>query len=430
MKQHLKFLFLSTLTSVPIVSVVACSTTSATSISDQDILNSAEGMMQDHIFNMTYLGLSDLPADKVKYDDWKFPSAKTKIAEFYRDLVTNNLNWAYPTVTVDITSGEPLKFIESSFINKYGPKVEARINLVAKLSFKGLTSSVPIVVKITNNETKAQDRIDAIGVFLQNYLNDSNLVFEFKTLLKDNLLSSEPEAKHAYGPITSNLRAALFTSSNEATIPVIDVDGIDFNVLPIGEAEPAKTIYTLNDSSAVQDDTINGTLKNLTLQIIDKNTVKYNNITLDSLDKANQSLKVQQKFADANNQIGRILNQGPDGLKFEGADLPGGALPTAGQVLSEYDAGSAFTNKVREKIFSLISKIYPTEKIDGSWTQAAITFPTANSSEFVLESDENPSDNIHFGYFLVTLDFESQIGGKTIKATISNIKLNLKVKTS
>jgi len=173
---------------------------------------------------------------------------------------------------------------------------------------------VPIVVIITNDTASPQTRIDAIGTYLTTYLNSRTESFEFQTLFKNNLSSDDNEAKNVYGKIATSLKDALFSSDD----PIIDVEGLEFTVLPI-TAGQNQTIYNLTDVSEITDPddstatigVINGTLQNLTLEISDENAFSHD-IALSSL--TSTSLKIRQRFSDATNQISGILNQGPDAL--------------------------------------------------------------------------------------------------------------------
>lgn len=447
MKRHLKFLLLSTLTTIPIVSVVACSSSDSSNFSDRDVLNSAEGVvMVNQTFKMKEdLGLIAIPSDGSDYDALA-TSVRTMISNDYRELIkSGNLSWPYDTVSVNIRNVKTTyelddttntnKAVESdtAFSAKYGSDVEARIDLTADLSFKNLTSSVPIVVIITNDTATPQARVDAIGTYLTTYLNSRTDPFEFQTLFKNNLASDDNEAKNVYGKITTSLKDALFNSDE----PIIDVAGINFNVLPIAAGQN-QTIYTLTDVSEItdpDDDTttigvINGTLQNLTLEISDENAFAHD-ITLSSL--TTPSLNIRQRFTDATNQIAGILDQGADALWFVDSDLPNSTLPTPGENLSTYDNDTnAFTSTVAAKLFDLISQIYPSAIMGSAWIVDAITFPTINSSQFVLETDpDDPnSDGTNNGYFMVNVQFSVVIGNDTITATIGDLRLNLKTTTT
>lgn len=448
MKQHLKFLLLSTLTSIPIVSVVACASSDSNGFSNRDVLNSAEGVvMANQTFKMSEdLKLIAIPSDGSNYDTIISTNVKDMISNHYSELVkSGNLSWPYETVSVNIrnikttyvynpTTGknEPIES-PTAFSAKYGADVEARIDLTADLSFRKLTSSVPIVVKITNDTSSSQAKVDAVGNYLTTYLNNhEDDPFEFQTLFKNNLSSDDNEANNVYGKIATSLKDALFRTNDNQTTPVIDVEGLDFNVLPIASGQN-QTIYSLTgvseipnpDNSAATIGVINGTLQNLTLQI--SNDAFHHNIDLSSLTTPN--LKIRQRFTDATNQVAGILNQGADALWFIDSDLPNSTLPTIGQILADYDGDSkSFTTKVAQKFFDLITQIYPSTIMGSSWAVDAITFPTANSSQFVLETDpDDPnSDGTNNGYFTINVQFSCTIGNDTISTSIGDLRLNLK----
>lgn len=447
MKRYLKFLLLSTLTTMPIVSVVACSSSDSSNFSDRDVLNSAEGVvMANQTFKMNAdLSLINIPNDGSNYNALN-ASVRTIISNHYSALIkSGNLSWPYETVSVNIrnvkttyelddTTGanKPVES-ETAFSAKYGADVEAKIDLTADLSFKNLTSSVPIVVIITNDTASPQTRIDAIGTYLTTYLNSRTESFEFQTLFKNNLSSDDNEAKNVYGKIATSLKDALFSSDD----PIIDVEGLEFTVLPI-TAGQNQTIYNLTDVSEITDPddstatigVINGTLQNLTLEISDKNAFSHD-IALSSL--TSTSLKIRQRFSDATNQISGILNQGPDALWFINSDLPNSTLPNPGDTLSTYDGDAkAFTAKVAQKLFDLISQVYPSATMGSAWTVDAITFPNANSSQFVLETDpDDPnSDGTNNGYFTINVQFSCTIGNDSILSSIGDLRLNLKTTTT
>ncbi len=447
MKRHLKFLLLSTLTTIPIVSVVACSSSDSSNFSDRDVLNSAEGVvMANQIFKMKEdLGLISIPSDGSNYDTILTASVRTMISNHYSGLIkAGNLSWPYETVSVNIRNVKTTyelddtgtnKPVESdtAFSAKYGADVEARIDLTADLSFKNLTSSVPVVVKITNDTASPQARIDAVGTYLTTYLNSRTDPFEFQTLFKNNLSSDDNEAKNVYGKITTSLKDALFNSDD----PVIDVEGLNFSVLPITAGEN-QTIYNLTDVSEITDPddststigVINGTLQNLTLEVSDENAFSHD-IALSSL--TTPSLKIRQRFSDATNQISGILNQGADALWFIDSDLPSSTLPNPGDTLSTYDGDAkAFTSKVAQKLFDFISQVYPSATMGSGWVVDAITFPNANSSQFVLETDpDDPnSDGTNNGYFTINVEFSCTIGNDSILASIGDLRLNLKTTTT
>lgn len=447
MKQHLKFLLLSTLTSIPIVSVVACASSNLTGIADRDVLNSAEGtVMANQTFNMNKnLGLIALPNDGSNYDNLD-SNIKNKISEHYSELVkVGNLNWPYETVSVNIhnvkttyvynetTGKNDLVTSETAFSTKYGPLVEAKIDLTAELSFKNLTSSVPIVVIINNDNDNAtpQAKINAIGNYLTDYLNNRTDPFEFQTLFKNNLSSDDKEAANVYNKIEASLNNTLFNESD----PVIDVEGISFRLPPIAKGQN-QTIYNLTGTSEITDPddststigVIDGILQNLTLQIFN-GSYSYN---INLSDLTAQNIKIRQRFADADNQIAGILNQGPDSLWFINSDLPNGTLPEPGEKLVDYDgAERTFTSQVAKALFESISSVYPggTGAIMGEdWTVNAITFPTENQSQFVLvtDPDDPNSDGVNTGYFIVNVEFSCIIGNDTISASVGDLRLNLK----
>ncbi|MGL5268815.1 MAG: hypothetical protein ACRC8P_03575 [Spiroplasma sp.] len=406
MKKILKFLLLPVFVISPTVTVVACGA-NAVQIASQDILNSATGRMQDHIFDMTELKLKEIPNDQSSYDSLSILT-RDIITNYYSELVTPGLNWDYPAVAVKVTTDKS----SSPFLNKYGSDVESRINLTAHLTYKNLAASKDIVIKISNDKKSYQEKIDAIGNYLKKYLEDNNnFVFPFKTLFKDDLMSNDSNSIFAYNQIQAALRNSLFIPTKEKPIPVIDVAGVDMSIQ--GPDSPSK-IYSLKGID-ITTKTITGTLENLTL------TIGYESGFYYKL-SMNKTFNIVQSFTDATNQIATILNQGEQGLQFEKADLVDQELPKENQMLEKYDPKNEFRNKVAQKIFTFINIIYPTTKMKGSdtWDASRIEIENAASSPYIIE-DKN------YGYFMVNIKFNFKIDDSSaIVVLVGDLKLNLK----
>lgn len=406
MKRILKFMLLPVFVGASSVTVIACNSNNDQG-SNQDIINSAASKMQDHMFDMTKLGLTEIPPENTKYNTLAV-TARNKITSYYSNLVKTDLNWDYPTVAVQIIGDS------STFLRYYGPDVESRIELTAKLTYKDLTANKNIIIKINNDTTDDQQKIDAIGTILTDYLRQSNLVVPFKTLFKDNLVSNSEEAKYVYSNIEAALRDNLFNSSKENPIPVIDVEGIKIFIRP-SDLNSSNIIYNL-DSSAIDSNkkTINGTLQNLIVRIYYQSGFYY--------EMKIESLKIAQSFSDINNQLSHILNQGPQPLQFNISNLP-----KDGQTLSDYDSDESFRNTVKEELFSYISKVYPTAKMKGSdsWNASKIKIENAASSPFYKDKDDEKR-----GYFEINVLFSFKVNNiegepEIVSPLVSNLKLNL-----
>lgn len=412
MKKILKFLLVPVFVSSTTLTVVACGTNEQ--ISNQDIINLATGRMQNHMFNMNNdLGLTKIPDDQSSYNSLS-GTVRQRITSYYSNLVQPGLNWDYPGVNVSVTTDSDST--PSTFITKYGSNVESRINLTAHLAYKNLTAKTDIIVKINNDKTTQQEKIDAIGSYLTKYL-DTNPVFSFKTLFKDGLKSTDPEAAYADGQIQASLRNNLFiTTTTENPIPIIDVAGVDLSVQrPTSEA----TIYTLDNDAMSDKKQVQGSLENLTLTLGYESGGFHTSIE-------GKTLKIAQTFNDTNNQVATILNQGSEGLQFNKADLVAGKLPEENQMLDKYDPDNSFRDKVAEKIFNFISLVYPTAKMKGSdtWDASKVTIDNAASTSYIKENEK-------YGYFIVNVKFSFKVDNSNpdkpvvIETLVSNLKLNL-----
>lgn len=413
MKKLFKILIVPVFIIAPTMTVIACGTTSQ-QVSNQDILNSASGRMQNHTFNMTELSLSGIPNNDLRYEQLS-GTARGKIESYYRELVkAGSITWDYPTVAVQIKSDNT-----TLFVNKYGPNVEARVNIIAHLSYQSLVSDKPITVRIANDNAAEQDKADAIKTYLKDVeLNPNNPIFLFRTLLQDGLKSNAQGINIIYDKITSDLRSYLFeTTSNENPFPIIDVAAT--NITVFGNTSSSDEIYTFdNQSLNPATATVTGKLKKLTLRINYNN--KYSDLKLDDL--TSQSLNVAQTFTDVNNQLLTTLNQA---YNFKKSDLNNNTLPASGQTLAEYDptpGANTFTGKIKTALFNKIAIIYPTAKMDSTWTADLINIPNPAASRFTLLPG-----NTHYGSFILTsVIFEFKLNNEVIiQATINNIQLNL-----
>lgn len=406
MRKILKFLLLPVFVISPTMTAVACGVSNE-QIANEDILNSAAGRMQNHIFDMTELGLAQIPEDKAAYNSLT-ASTREKITNYYSELVKPGLNWDYPAVTVDVTADKD----SSPFLNKYGQDVESRINLTAHLTYKNKSTSKNIVIKINNDTKNHQEKINAIGAFLEKYLEDKkDFNFPFKTLFKDNLKSNDPAAAFTYGQIQAALRSSLFSSTKDNPIPVIDVEGVDM-FIEGPSSESSSNIYTLKGIDT-KNKVISGILENLKLTI-GYETGFYYQIS-------GKTYNIAQSFTDATNQIATILNQGKQGLQFNNSELVGSKLPEDNQMFEAYDVNKEFSKKVTEKMFTFVNKVYPTDKIKGSdtWDASRIEIDNAASSSYV-SVDENS------GYFMVNIKFSFKINDDSlIELTVGDLKLNL-----
>lgn len=405
MRKILKFLLLPVFVVSPAVTVVACGTSSE-QVANEDILNSATGIMQNHTFNMDELGLKQIPSDKSTYDSLSV-FARNKITEYYSNLVKPGLNWNYAPVTVSVTTDK----VSSNFLTKYGLDVESRINLRTHLTYKNLKAEKDIVIKINNNNNNNQTKLNAIGSFLEKYLKDNKgFVIPFKVLFKDDLKSDEPGASFAFASIEAAFRSSLFTVTKEKPIPVIDVEGVDISIHPDTSNNESNKIYSLKEADA-EHKVILGTLENLIL------TISYGNGFYYQI-KGN-SYTIAQSFTDTTNQVSTILNQGSQGLQFNKVDLVNQELPKDNQKLADYDSDEQFIKKVTQKMFTFINMVYPTQKINSDWISSMIEIENAASSPYVKESD-------NYGYFMVNISFSFKIAeNEVIAANVGNLKLNL-----
>lgn len=398
MKKLLRFLLVPVFVGTSAITVVACGT--SLPVSNEDILSSAVGRMQNHTFNMSAdLHMNNgLPEDGKHYTDLS-GSVRSRITAYYSDLVKETINWDYPSVAVRITADAD----NSPFLRKYGPDVESRINLVAHLNYRNLSRDKAIVVKINNDTSSGKDKASAIATTLSTYLSTSP-TFNFSSLFKDGLTSAEAENGY-YGKITAPLRFALLKeTTQEQPIPIIDVAGVDLKV-----ESGTGTIYNLN-SNAVNavDKRVEGTFQNLNLSL------SYQNKFFAPL--ASQTIKVAQDFSKANNQIAEMLNQGNQALKFDRTTLPDEA-----QMLSDYDTDSSLRDAISAKLFEQIAIIYPTAKMSGNdpWDKTRITIDNADSSSYNKEDDNH-------GNFIVNLKFDFRADNASgIETLVSNIKINL-----
>lgn len=403
MKKILRFLLVPVFVGSASLTVVACGTNAT--VWNQDILESAVGQMQNHTFKMSDdLGLNNLPSGK--FTDRENLGVSNDISGYYQGLVkTNDVTWDNPTVDVQIRADEA----ESEFVAKYGNLVEARVSLIAHLSFRNLSKDTPIVVKITNDLALGKQRIDAIGTYLGTYLA-TNPTFNFPDLFEDNLTNKIEKAM--YGKIEAPLREALFTTKiNDEAFPVIDVEGIDIEVTAASDAE--QVIYKLNDN-AIDGKLIRGTLQNLSL-IVHDGSFRSEPLT-------GQTLNIAQSVSDASTQINNILNQS---LNFSVATLP--------QAGSSLASNANVQQLIQTALFNLIKVIYPTAKMKGTvtWDEKLIEFPNSDSNLYVAE--KNSGEESKFGHFLVDMQFKFVIGPDSeqpdkqiqIDALANSIKINL-----
>lgn len=397
MKKILRFLLVPVFVGSTSLTVVACGT--SPTVWNQDILESAVGQMQNHTFKMNDdLGLNNLPSGK--FTDRENLGVRNDITGYYQGLVkTNDVTWDNPTVDVEIRPDET----ESEFVAKYGNLVEARVTLIAHLSFRNLSKDTAIVVKITNDVALGQERINAIGAYLGTYL-ESNPTFNFPDLFEDNLTNKQENA--IYGKIQAPLREALFTTkTNDEDFPVIDVEGIDIEVSAASETE--QVIYKLNDN-AIDGKLIKGTLQNLSLTVHDG--------SFKSTPLTGQTLNIAQSVSDASTQINNILNQS---LTF-----PVATLPQAGSSLA---SNANVQQLIQTALFNLIKVVYPTAKMQGTvpWDEKLITFPNSDSNFYVAEKNAGEEES-KFGHFLVDMQFKFVIGPEIqIDALANSIKINL-----
>lgn len=405
MKKILKILLVPVFVSTSSLTVVACGTNS-TRVWPEDILNSAVGRMQNHMFSAQDLGIAAMPQDQRLYGSLPL-LARARITNYYSDLVKAG-NWDYPTVSVRVTANGN----NSPFFNPYKNRVESRITLTTHLSYKNLTQSKDITVKIDDENENSQVKITAISEYLTEYLA-TNPVFNFSSLFQDGLKSDDPNVNWAQ--IEAPLRFGILReTTKENPFPVIDVADVNLAVVPIAKTDPAKVLYQLDTNSLTAESTeIKGTLQNLTLMLRYKEASK---------EVAAPSLAIAQKISDTNNQVARILNKNPGALSFTQT-----ALPENGQTLSEYSEGAALQENLAATLFADIEKIYPTAKMNAGWTASQITVDNPESSVYVKgdKGDENT-----FGHFLVNIKFEFKLEAGDekliIATTVYGIQLNLK----
>lgn len=384
MKKLLKYLLVPVLAGTTTLTVVACGT-NETGV-PQDVLSSAVGAMRNATFQMEKdLFLSSLPNDKYSKLD---SSARDVIYNYYSDLVKPGTTWDKPAVAVALEDKD-----ENIFIRKYGSEVEARITITAHLTFQNKTADKDIVVKINNDATSEQVKIEAIGSTVGFYL-DGNPTFNSPTLFKDGLKSDDPFVSKTQ--IQAPIEDGLFKKSiSEDGFPIIEVAGVSLQViLP----ETSTEIYTLdkivnadNEKETVR--LIQGSLKNLSLKLnygIDASTI----IT-------GKTLTIVQNISDATSQISSLLLQS---LQFSQT-----VLPTAGQTLEDYfdNAGKELKQTIQNKLFTdFISVIYPAAKMTGTvdtWAATQIIFPDGSTP--FIQDDENDD----WGYFLIRINFKVTI---------------------
>lgn len=406
MKKILRFLLVPVFVGSASLTVVACGT-SAT-VWNQDILESAVGQMQNYTFKMNAdLGLNNLPTGK--FNDQSNLSVRNDINGYYQSLVeTNDVTWDNPTVAVKIVADAT----ESPFVAKYGPTVETRITLIAKLSYRDVSAEKSIVVKVTNELEPEKTKLDAVGSYLSTYLSDQQPTFNFQSLFKDGI-KADDAAFNSLDYQAPLRKALLKDTTSEDPFPVIDVEGMELTVQP---TTPTGEVYQL-DSPAItaEKKIVTGTLKNLDLFI------SNNNWNVAPYQITGKTFKIAQAVNQTSDQIAQLLSQPSQSLEFKET-----ALPAAGDSLAKY--GEAFQGKIQDKLFIKIAEFFPTAKMNGqkTWDAKLITFPTAASNLYEEISDTR-------GYFLVDLKFEFPIvldeaepkNNVIINASLTGLRINL-----